>query len=165
MKRHGNHRPNRDQPAAPTGVPDPPKDLPKRALQEWNQVAPMMAANGLWDEAKRTMLVSYCQAVMDVDRLEAKVQKEGETCLSKRNTVYHNPTVALRDRAVKRVERLFRILMARLPGKKAVAPAAAEASEYRVLMQKRVAWMRAEGLDPDPRSLAFAETGSFITEN
>ena len=160
LKRHGNHRPNRETAGPSSAAPDPPADLEKRALEEWNQMAPVLAASGLWGEMKRTILVQYCNAAADVERLEAKVKKEGDTCLSKKKTVYHNPTVALRDRAQKKVERLYRMLMARPPGRKteAVAP---EQSQYRRLMQRRVEWMREEGMEPDARSLSCAQTGSF----
>lgn len=106
-KAEGNvgHRKVKPEAAGVAGAPEAPGWLDGAARDLWGAVAPLLEKIGL-DHLDRESLGVWCQAAADVARLTLEVRGEGEVLVTEKGYHYHNPKVALLEKARDRVVRL-----------------------------------------------------------
>ena len=98
----GRRRQTKTEPTLPPGIPDPPAFLSEIALQEWQRVAPALAAAGLMTPLDRAGLAVYSALWGHLVEAERDVKANGltlttTTAAGKRRTV-PNPSAAVLSR-------------------------------------------------------------------
>lgn len=94
-----------NEPTPPAAIPTPPEELDKKALQEWERIAPTLAGLGILTNCDRSILAAHCLAVSRWLRSEAQVAELGEVVKSPSGYPIQNPWLAIANKAHEQMKR------------------------------------------------------------
>jgi P27 family predicted phage terminase small subunit len=98
----------KDEPIAPKADPNsPPPRLKGIALEQWQQVAPMLHTAGLLTTLDPTALQLYCEAYAEWDDAKTQIEKFGTVIKGPRGFPVVSPYVSLAAKAWERMRKML----------------------------------------------------------
>lgn len=76
----GKRKINKNEPSAPSGIPEMPEFLSTEGRAEWNRIVPLLVDMGVLTAADGKALAGYCSAYAQLAKCEAAIEKFGLIC-------------------------------------------------------------------------------------
>src|SRR5262245_18387438 len=96
----GERRLNENEPQPMLGVGEPPLDLPRNALEEWNRLGPELERIGVLTRIDRNAFIAYCTNWARYVRANAACQILGEVVTAPSGRLVANPHRAVANKAL-----------------------------------------------------------------
>ena len=94
---------NTKEPKPSADIPTMPPHLKGAARNEWIRITKELRALKLISNIDRAALTAYCTAWGDYVRACGKLEKEGEVIVTEKGTMYQNPWVGIKNKAMEKI--------------------------------------------------------------